>query len=281
MTGRPTSEGGRRPGQSPPPALLAGKQVLITGVASSDSIAFATARAAIRGGATVIATALHRDLDRAREACASLPGAVDVLAFDVTDPAAPDDLVGEIHRRYGTLDGALHAIAFAPRDALAAMFGVEAASVDVAFRTSVQSYVILAGVLAECAPVDGASLVGLDFDAGRAWPTYNWMGVMKAALEGASRYVARDLGQRRIRSNLVAAGPLRTRAASAIPGFEGLVRSWEEQAPLRWDPDDAAPVADAVCFLLSDLARAVTGEILHVDAGHHAVAAPLSGDRER
>lgn len=257
-------------------ALLAGKQLLITGIASSDSIAYATACAAIGHGATIIATALHRDHERARQACDTLPTAVDLIAFDVTDPAAPADLTEEIKRRYGRLDGALHAIAFSPRDALTGLFDVDASSVEVAFRTSVQSYVTLAGVLAECAPGDGGSLVGLDFDASRAWPTYNWMGVCKAALESANRYVARDLGPRRIRSNLVAAGPLRTRAASAIPGFDGLTRSWEEQAPLEWDPDDGAPVADAVCFLLSDLARAVTGEILHVDAGHHAVAAPLN-----
>lgn len=126
-------------------------------------------------------------------------------------------------------------------------------------------------MLARLAPPGGASLVGLDFDASRAWPTYNWMGVRKAALESANRYLARDLGGRGIRSNLMAAGPLTTRAASAVPGFDLLHDAWR-RAPLPCHPNDAAPVADAACFLLSDLARPVTGEIIHVDGGHHARA---------
>lgn len=254
--------------------LLAGKRVLVTGIASPDSIAFATARAIIERGGAVVATALHRDLERAADACARLPEPVTPIPLDITDPAAPAQLVEMINAELGGLDGALHAIAFAPRQALTSLLGVEASVVEAAFRTSVHSYVTLAEVLLETAPPEGASLVGLDFDASRAWQTYNWMGVCKAALESASRYVARDLGSHRIRSNLIAAGPLATRAASAIPGFDGLVRSWEEQAPILWDVTDASPVADAACFLLSDLARAITGEILHVDGGHHAIAAP-------
>lgn len=255
--------------------ILAGKRVLVTGIASPDSIAFSTARAVIDQGGVVVATALHRDLERAAGACADLPQPVSPIPWDITDPAAPARLIETIGAEIGGLDGALHAIAFAPRQALTSLIGVEASAVETAFRTSVHSYVTLAHVLVETAPPEGASLVGLDFDASRAWQTYNWMGVCKAALESANRYVARDLGSRRIRANLIAAGPLATRAASAIPGFDGLVRSWEEQAPMRWDIADASPVADAACFLLSDLARAITGEILHVDGGHHAVAAPV------
>ena len=121
---------------------------------------------------------------------------------------------------------------------------------------------------------DGGSLVALDFDATVAWPVYDWMGVAKAALEATARYLARDLGPQGIRVNLISAGPLDTVAAGGIPGFEGLAGAWREQAPLGWDSEDARPVADAACFLFSDLARAITGEILHVDGGFHAVGAP-------
>ncbi len=101
------------------------------------------------------------------------------------------------------------------------------------------------------------------------------MGVCKAALESVNRYVARDLGVRGIRANLVAAGPLHTRAAGGIPDFDRLLSAWDSGAPIHWDARDPAPVADAACFLLSDLARAITGEILHVDGGYHAMAAAL------
>lgn len=130
---------------------------------------------------------------------------------------------------------------------------------------------------------DGGGIVGLDFDADdRAWPTHNWMGVCKAALRSTARYLARDLGPAGIRVTLVAAGPLHTRAASGIPGFHHLTEAWESAAPLRWDPDDPEPVADVVCFLLSDMARLVTGEIVHADGGFHAMAGrhhPADDDR--
>ena len=119
----------------------------------------------------------------------------------------------------------------------------------------------------------GGSLVGLDFDATVAWPSYDWMGVAKAALESVSRYLARDLGPQRRPRQPVAAGPIRTAAASGVPGFDELESPWAEQAPLGWEVDDPTPVADAALFLLSDLARATTGEIVHVDGGVHAIGA--------
>jgi enoyl-[acyl-carrier protein] reductase I len=122
----------------------------------------------------------------------------------------------------------------------------------------------------------GSSIVGLDFDNDDvAWPVYDWMGVAKAALESVSRYLARDLGASRVRVNLVSAGPIDTPAAGGIPGFDRLAALWGAQAPLGWDTTDPTPVADAVCFLLSDLARGISGEILHVDGGFHAMGAPL------
>ena len=122
-----------------------------------------------------------------------------------------------------------------------------------------------------CESPDGGSVVGLDFDATVAWPVYDWMGVAKAALESVNRYLARDLGPYGVRSNLIAAGPLRTIAAKGIGGFDAIAGRWGEQAPLPWDLDDAGPVADATLFLLSRLSRGITGEIIHVDGGVHAI----------
>ncbi len=256
--------------------ILTDRCVLVTGVVNTDSIAFSVAATAQRFGAEVVLTGFERDLDRTTAAAAELPTTVDVLELDVTDAGHFVRLGDEVHRRWGRLDGALHAVAFAPRPALGGDFlDADRISVERAFATSTFSYAGLAGLLSRLAPAGGASLVGLDFDAAGAWPVYNWMGVCKAALESTSRYVARDLGRRGVRSNLVAAGPLHTRAANGIPEFDRLTEAWDARAPICWDPTDNQPVADAVCFLLSDLARAITGEILHVDGGYHAMAANL------
>lgn len=255
--------------------LLAGKVVLVTGVVTTESIAYGVARRAIDFGAQVVLTGLERDLEKARDAAASL-GIDTVISYDATDPEAADAVVEEIRERVGRLDAALHAIAFAPRAALSGdIVGVDPVGLEKAFRTSTVSYAETARILQRLAPASGGSLVGLDFDAAGAWSVYNWMGVCKAGLESLNRYLARDLGKVGIRSNLVAAGPIHTRAAGGIPGFDELLDAWAERSPLPWDPHDTEQVADAVCFLFSDLARAVTGEILHVDAGYHAMAAPL------
>jgi enoyl-[acyl-carrier protein] reductase I len=262
--------------------MLAGKRLLISGLVTSDSIAFAVAERAQLLGADVVLTVFPRDRERALTAAAQLPRAAPVHDLDVTDAGAVRDLGAALRAEGLTLDGALHAVAFAPRDALSGdLLEASTESVGLAFQTSAVSYAALARLLADLHDGRPAAIVGLDFDAAGAWPVYNWMGVCKAALESVSRYVARDLGPRGIRSNLVAAGPLTTRAAGGIGGFDALLSAWEHGAPLRWDPADAGPVADAVCFLLSDLARAITGEILHVDGGYHAMAAPLAApDRE-
>jgi enoyl-[acyl-carrier protein] reductase I len=174
----------------------------------------------------------------------------------------------------------LHAIAFSPEDGLGGRFlHTPPESAITAFQTSAYSLKALAAALAELYPEDtGASIVGMDFDASVAWPVYDWMGAAKAALEATSRYLARDLGPRGVRVNLVSAGPLGTIAARGIPGFEDLAEMWVRQAPLGWDNEDAGPVADAILFVLSDLARGITGEIVHVDGGFHAMGAPLSRD---
>ena len=254
--------------------ILAGKRLLITGVITKDSIAFHAAERAQREGATVLLTSFGRVRRLTERAATRLPEPVDVLELDVNRPedlAALSDQLGE---RWGAVDGALHAIAFAPEDALGGRFmTAPAESAAEAFKTSAFSLKALAAAV-ERLMAPGGSIVGLDFDATVAWPIYDWMGVAKAALESVSRYLARDLGPRGIRVNLVSAGPLGTVAARGIPGFEQLASLWEEQAPLGWDPSDPGPVASAICFLLSDYARGISGEIIHVDGGFHAVGAP-------
>ena len=261
--------------------LLEGRNLLVTGVVTPDSIAWATAVAAAAHGANVVLSAPERDLELARETATGFDAPL--VSLDVTNPDDWAALVAFVRSEFGHLDGALHAVAWSPRDGLAGpMAGPPPERLGLSFDTSVSSYAYLAGVLADLAPTrapgePGASLVGLTFDASRAWGIYNWMGVMKTALEAANRFVARDLGSRGVRANLVAAGPLHTRAASAIPGFDTLLGSWE-RAPLGWDATDAAPVADAICFLFSDLARAITGQVLHVDGGHSAVQGDALGE---
>ncbi|MDQ6822282.1 MAG: enoyl-ACP reductase FabI [Actinomycetota bacterium] len=255
---------------------LDGKRLLITGVITKDSIAFHVADRAQREGAEVLLTSFGRVRRLTERAAQRLPESADVLELDVNkaeDLAALTDTLGE---RWGSVDGALHAIAFAPQDALGGNFmNTPASSAIEAFQTSAFSLKALAASL-EPLMGDGGSIVGMDFDAGVAWPIYDWMGVAKAALESVSRYLARDLGPKGIRVNLVSAGPLGTIAARGIPGFEQLADLWRAQAPLGWDVEDPGPVASAVCFLLSEHSRGITGEILHVDGGFHAVGAPPS-----
>jgi meromycolic acid enoyl-[acyl-carrier-protein] reductase len=254
--------------------ILAGKRLLITGVITKDSIGFHAAEQAQREGASVVLTSFGRVRRMTERAAQRLPEPVDVLELDVNSEDDLRAVADELRGRWGGLDGVLHAIAFAPEDAIGGRFmSAPAASAAQAFVTSAFSLKGLAGALAHLM-TGGGSVVGLDFDARVAWPVYDWMGVAKAALESVARYLARDLGPSGIRVNLVSAGPLGTVAARGIPGFEQLAGLWPAQAPLGWDIEDPSPVASAVCFLLSDYARAITGEILHVDGGFHAVGAP-------
>ena len=255
--------------------MLEGKRLLITGVLTKGSIAYSVAERAQQDGAQVVLTGFGRTRRMTERAAARLPDPPDVLELDVNNPADLEALTGELRSRWGGVDGALHAIAFAPGDALGGNFmTAPPESAELAFRTSAYSFKALAEALLPLMD-DGGSLGGMDFDASVAWPVYDWMGVAKAALESVSRYLARDLGEQKVRVNLVSAGPVETPAAQGIPGFDALAGLWEKQAALGWDTSDPGPVADAVLFLLSDLARAITGEILHVDGGFHAMGAPL------
>jgi enoyl-[acyl-carrier protein] reductase I len=253
--------------------ILAGKRILVTGVVNRRSIAFSIAERAQAEGAEVLLTSFGRMMRMTERSAARLDPVPDVLELDVNDDGHLAALHEELASRWGRVDGAVHAIAFAPADALGGDFlATPRASAATAFETSAYSFKALAQALAPLME-DGGGIVGLDFDATVAWPSYDWMGVSKAALESVSRYLARDMGPQGVRVNLVAAGPISTAAASGVPGFSDLESAWAEQAPLGWAVDDPSPVADAALFLLSDLARAITGEIVHVDGGVHAIGA--------
>ena len=252
--------------------MLEDKKLLITGVINRESIAFEVARQAQEAGAEVVLTSFGRVRRMTERTAQKLPRPADVLELDVNKPQDLEAVAADLRARWGRVDGVLHAIAFAPEDALGGNFlNTPPESAELAFRTSAYSFKALAVAFADLYPDEGASIVGLDFDASVAWPVYDWMGVAKAGLEATSRYLARDLGPRGVRVNLVSAGPLGTLAARGIPGFGDLATAWQQQAPLGWDTDDPAPVAGAILFLFSDLARGVTGEILHVDGGFHAM----------
>ena len=251
--------------------LLDDKRLLITGVLTPQSIAFATAQVCQELGGEVVLTSFGRAMSLTERSAKRLPTPVDVLELDVNDPTHVQALHDELARRWGRLDGFLHAIAFAPQDALGGNFlNTPWESVATAFQTSAYSLKALAtGMLPLMG--SGGAIVSLDFDATVAWPIYDWMGVCKAGLEAVTRYLARDLGPRGIRVNTVSAGPLRTTAAKGIPGFDQIADAWAARAPLGWDTSDPMPVAKAIAFLLSDLAVGISGELVHVDGGFHAI----------
>lgn len=260
--------------------LLDGKKLLITGVLTDDSIAWHTARVAQEEGAEIICTGFGRGLRLTERSAQRLPRQCDVLELDINDPSHLEMVAADLESRWGRVDGALHAIAFAPDDALGGNFlSTPAESAQTAFTVSAFSYKTLAvGLLPLMEKAGGGSLVAMDFDNTQAWPAYDWMGVAKSALESVTRYLARDLGPHGIRVNAVSAGPLGTVAAKSIPGFARFDEVWRERAPLNWDTSDPDPVARMVCVLLSDWAKMTTGEIVHVDGGFHSVAAGVGPD---
>ena len=255
--------------------LLEGKRLVITGVLTDDSIAFHAARVAQEQGADVVLTGFGRALRLTQRSAKRLPVTPDVLELDINSAADMAALVADLESRWGAVDGALHAIAYAPDDALGGNFlATPPESAATAFLTSAFSYKTLAvGLRPLLQRAGGGSLVALDFDNSQAWPLYDWMGVAKAGLQAVTRYLARDLGADGIRVNAVAAGPLGTVAAKSIPQFEVFEREWAVRAPLGWDVHDATPVAQMVALLLSDWTAMTTGEIVHVDGGFHAIAA--------
>jgi meromycolic acid enoyl-[acyl-carrier-protein] reductase len=255
--------------------LLEGKRLLITGVLTERSLAFGVAAQAQEEGAEVLLTGAGRGLPITRRVAQRLPKPADVCELDVTVPEHFAALGDELGSRWGAVDGALHAIGFAPPSCLGGGF-LDAPWDDVGLTLNVSAFSLKA-LVAELLPLfrvaGGGSVVGLDFDASRAWPAYDWMGVAKAGLEACARYLAREAGADQLRVNLVAAGPIETMAARSIPGVERFQDAWPRRAPLGWDAQDSSCVAKACVALFSDLFPMTTGEVIHVDGGFHAIGA--------
>jgi enoyl ACP reductase len=250
--------------------ILDGKKILVTGVLTEASIAFHAAKVAQEQGAEVILTAFPRPTLTERIA-KKLPKTAKVIELDVTNQEHLDRLAGVVKDELGGLDGIVHSIGFAPQGAFNFL---EATFEDVATAMHVSAFSLKSLTMA-CRPLfeDGASVVGLTFDAQFAWPKYDWMGPAKAALEATSRYLARDLGKEDIRCNLISAGPLGSMAAKSIPGFGELADVWNTRSPLNWDMADPEPAGRGIVALLSDFFPKTTGEIIHVDGGVHMMGA--------
>ena len=254
--------------------ILDGRTVLITGVLTDQSIAFHVARLAQEEGARIVLTGFGRAISLTKRTAQRLPEpSVPVVELDVQSEADLGSLAVRVGEHVTHLDGVLHSIGYAPESALGGRF-LDTPWSDVSTAVEISAYSLKSLSMA-CLPLmsNGGSIVGLDFDATVAWPTYDWMGVAKAGLESCSRYLARDLGADGVRVNLVAAGPIRTMAAKSIPGFEEFETVWSERAPLGWDVTDPEPAARACVALLSDWFPATSGSIVHVDGGLHAIGA--------
>lgn len=253
--------------------LLDGKKIVITGVLTDASLAFGVARLARQEGADIVLTGAGRALKLTQRTARKLGDDIDVFELDVTVPEHGVAVREALAEKWGHVDGVLHAIGFAPEACLGDDFlAAEWEDVAIAMHISTYSLKALADAFLPLMG-RGGSFVGLDFDNSQAWPAYNWMGVAKSALQSVSRYLAKEVGPRGIRSNLVAAGPIKTMAAKSIPGFAKFEDIWDDRAPLGWDVTDSEPVARAVIALLSDWFPATTGEIIHVDGGYHAIGA--------
>ena len=256
-------------------SLLKGKNILVTGVLTEASIAFHIARLAQEEGATVILTSFGRAMSITQRIAGRLPTPAPVIELDVTNEEHLAALESRLREHVDRIDGVVHSIGFAPEAALGGNF-LNNEWADVATALHVSAFSLKSLTMAARPLFDsenGASVVGLTFDARVAWPKYDWMGVAKAALESCSRYLARDLGKEKVRVNIVAAGPIRTIAAKSIPGFEEFENVWNAKAPLSWDTSDPVPAARGVVALLSDWFPKTTGEMVHVDGGVHAMGA--------
>jgi enoyl-[acyl-carrier protein] reductase I len=259
--------------------LLTNHRILVTGVLTDDSLAFGIAKRCLEEGATIALSGAGRGISltkRTARKLAELGDVGEVIELDVTDPTQIAAAAAEVDARFGRLDGLVHAIGYAPQSCLGSgMFTAPYEDVSTAMQISTYSLAALVGamkpLLAKSTALGGASVIALDFDGSRAYPMYDWMGVMKAGLESLGRYLAREVGPEHIRVNMLAAGPIRTMAAKSIPGFKNFEDTWEDRAPLGWDVTDSSAVADTGIALLSPLLRGTTGLVVHVDGGHHAM----------
>jgi len=257
-------------------ALLSDHRILVTGVLTDDSLAFGIAKRALEEGATIALSGFGRGTSITRRTAKKLGDVGEIIELDVMNPAQVTAAAEEITSRFGRLDGLVHAIGYAPPSCLGSgMFTAPFEDVATALHASTYSLAALVGafrpLLQKSEALGGASVVALDFDGSRAYPLYDWMGVMKAGLESLGRYIAREVGPDKIRVNMLAAGPIRTMAAKSIPGFSLFEETWSERAPLGWDVHDGSAVADAGIALLSPLLRGTTASIIHVDGGAHSM----------
>jgi enoyl-[acyl-carrier protein] reductase I len=256
--------------------LLANHRILITGVLTDDSLAFGIAKRCLEEGAEVVLTGAGRGLSLTTRVARKLGDVGEILPLDVTQPDEIAAAVSAVDQRFGRLDGLVHAIGYAPASCLGGgMLQSPFSDVATAMEISTYSLASLVGafrpLLARSTAEGGASVVALDFDGSRAYPLYDWMGVMKAGLESLGRYLAREVGPESIRVNMLAAGPIRTMAAKSIPGFAHFEETWAERAPLGWDVKDPSAVSDTAVALLSPLLRGTTASVIHVDGGAHAM----------
>jgi enoyl ACP reductase len=256
--------------------LLSDHRILVTGVLTDDSLAFGIARRALEEGATVALSGAGRGVSLTRRTARKLGDVGEIIELDVTDRSQVAAAAIEVEQRFGRLDGLVHAIGFAPPSALGnGMLVSPYEDVATAMHVSTYSLAALVGaflpLMRQSTAVGGASVVALDFDGTRAYPMYDWMGVMKAALESLGRYLAREVGPDHVRVNMLAAGPVRTIAAKSIPGFSVFENTWDERAPLGWNVHDSSAIADTAVALLSPLLRATTASVVYADGGAHAM----------
>lgn len=258
--------------------ILKDKKILVTGVVTRHSIAFHVARKVQELGGKVIITGLPGKGFRLTEKTAGFLDPVPtVLPLDVTDAAQLTEVVEKVKEEWGSIDGILHSIAYAPPTCLGGEFS-KAPWEDVSTAFHISSY-SLASLTSAFEPImKNGSVIGLDFDAGYVWVNYNWMGVCKAALESIARYLAWEMGTKNnTRVNLIAAGPLKTMAAKGIPAFANFESLWDGKSILEWNFGKGhEDVANTAAWLFSDLSAKVTGEIIHVDGGFHAMGTPVS-----
>jgi enoyl-[acyl-carrier protein] reductase I len=251
--------------------LLAGKRGLIFGLANNRSIAWGIARSARDHGAEIALTYQGDQLKKRVEPLAAEIGARVVGHCDVTDPATIDAVFAELAKEWDRLDFVIHAVAFSDKNELTGRY-VDTTAANFAMTMNISCYSLTAiAQRAEKLMTDGGSIVTLTYyGAEKVMPHYNVMGVAKAALEASVRYLAVDLGKQKIRVNAISAGPIKTLAASGIDDFRYILKWNEYNAPLRRTvtPEE---VGDSALYLVSDLSRGVTGEILHVDSGYHVV----------
>jgi enoyl-[acyl-carrier protein] reductase I len=256
--------------------LLKDHRILVTGVLTDDSLAFGIAKRALEEGATVALSGAGRGLSLTKRTARKLGDVGEIIELDVTDPNQIDAAAAELTARFGRLDGLVHAIGMAPQSCLGnGMFVAPFADVSTAMHISTYSLAALVGafrpLLRQSVAVGGASVIALDFDGSKAYPMYDWMGVMKAGLESLGRYLAKEVGPDKIRVNMLAAGPIRTVAAKSVPGFSHFEDAWGEKAPLGWDVYDSSAVADTAVAMLSPLLRATTASVVYVDGGFHSM----------